>query len=346
MNNKWLLGIVCCLVCLFAACDDDKNETDLPINGTYSSSSQYAPKVLELYYSEALLGGKYVYLYTEDEKTATITLVDVIPGEKETVLTGVGLTAQSDGTYAFSGQDTDSGRSLTFSGTVEEKRMILNVEVTLPQHALLGTWDLTNDPLLLKWESSVAFRVSMGGITVSMYPDLLVPMLTGPLAPLINSALQCVTFGADGNIVAMYAKSGQWLPSPTNMVRYYMDGEYIRVFLDLEMILEMILLDTRSEQEEDNALWDMIVSIQKLFTEGIPMRYRTGANGTAEVFIEQDVLEPFMDETILSLLSGLIGGDSDEDNILLSMLPDILEQLPAVFRGTSVFEAGLNLTQE
>lgn len=53
-----------------------------------------------------------------------------------------------------------------------------------------------------------------------------------------------------------------------------------------------------------------------------------------------------MDETLLSLLSGLIGGDDDDDNILLSMLPDILEQLPAVFRGTSVFEVGLNLTKE
>ncbi|MCD8031989.1 MAG: DUF4925 domain-containing protein [Bacteroides sp.] len=346
MNHKLLLGITCCLVCLFAACDNDKNEADLPINGTYSSSSEYAPKVLELYYSEALLGGKYVYLHTEDEKTATITLFDVIPGEKETVLTGVGLTAQGDSTYAFSGQDTDSGRSLTFSGTVEEKKMVLNVDATLPQHALLGTWDLTGDPLVLRWESSVAFRVSLAGISISMYPDLLVPMLTEPLAPLITSALQRVTFGADGNIIATYARGGQWLPSPTNMVRYYMDGEHIRVFLDLEKILQMILLDTRSEPEEENTLWDVIVSIQKLFTEGIPMGYRTGANGTAEIFIEQDVLEPFMDETILSLLSGLIGGDGDDDNILLSMLPDILEQLPAVFRGTSVFEAGLKLTQE
>lgn len=286
MNNKWLLGITCCLVCLFAACDDDKNEADLPINGTYSSSSEYAPKVLELYYSEALLRGKYVYLHTEDEKTATITLVDVIPGEKETVLTGVGLTAQSDGTYAFSGQDTDSGRSLTFSGTVEEKKMVLNVEVTLPQHELLGSWGLTPDPLIINWESSVAFRVSLSGVSVLMYPSDLTSILSSQLAPLIHSALQRVTFGADGNIVAMYAKSGQWLPSPTNMVRYYMDGEHIRVFLDLEMILEMILLDTRSEQEEDNTLWDMIVSVQKLFTEGIPMGYRTGANDTAEVFIE------------------------------------------------------------
>ncbi|MCD8080450.1 MAG: DUF4925 domain-containing protein [Bacteroides sp.] len=346
MNHKLLLGITCCLVCLFAACDDNKNEADLPINGTYSSSSEYAPKVLELYYSEALLGGKYVYLHTEDEKTATITLVDVIPGEKETVLTGVGLTAQGDGTYAFSGQYTDSGRSLTYSGTVEEKKMVLNVDVTLPQHALLGTWGLTGDPLIINWESSVAFRVNLSGIGVVMYPSQLTSILSGQLAPLVTSALQSVTFGADGNIVATYAKGGQWLSSPTNMVRYHMDGEHIRVFPDLEKILQMILLDTRSEQQEDKTLWDVIVSVQKLFTEGIPVGYRTGANGTAEVFIEQEVLEPFMDETILSLLSGLIGSDGDDDNILLSILPDLLEQLPAVFRGTSVFEAGLKLTQE
>lgn len=88
--------------------------------GTYSESS------LVLTYGDTELTGKEVVFDGTDGSNVSILLVDVIPGEQETVLTGIQLDKNG-----FSGTSTTTNATVQYTGSRADKVLILNLEVTM-----------------------------------------------------------------------------------------------------------------------------------------------------------------------------------------------------------------------
>ena len=78
------------------------------------------PATLDLTYSGEKLVGKTVDFKTDDSEKGTITLNDIIPGEKTTPIQ-IDLCEQGD-SYTFSGKNiTMKGATVTYSGTLTPK---------------------------------------------------------------------------------------------------------------------------------------------------------------------------------------------------------------------------------
>lgn len=115
---------------VFFACSDSDDE---PLFQPQDLSKTYAAGTsLYLTYSGTPVVGKSVSFQTDDSRTATLTLNDVIPGEAQTVISGVVLT-ESDGKYVFSSRTTRSaGAAVEYSGSIADTVLNLNLEVTMP----------------------------------------------------------------------------------------------------------------------------------------------------------------------------------------------------------------------
>ena len=81
------------------------------------------PYTLDLTYSGEKLVGKTVSFKTGDSETGTLTLNDVIPGEKETPISHIQLYENEEkGYYTFSGTNiTMGGATVKYSGSITPK---------------------------------------------------------------------------------------------------------------------------------------------------------------------------------------------------------------------------------
>lgn len=117
---------------LWTACSDEDDPLFKPeeLNKEYGSSKTAA---LTLTYGNAPLTGKKVTFNTENSKTATITLTDVIPGEEQTTINNI-LLKEEKGKYVFSGQTTGvraAGTTIDYDGSIADTVLNLNLNVTL-----------------------------------------------------------------------------------------------------------------------------------------------------------------------------------------------------------------------
>lgn len=129
---------------MFSACSDD-NQPMIPaekINGTYDGSSETS--VLALTYGgEPLVGGN-VSFNTADNKTASLTLKNVIPGTSEVTIDNVQLIETADA-YTFSGSSTftrAASGTIEYSGSIKEGQLELNINVTMATNAHSGKYAL------------------------------------------------------------------------------------------------------------------------------------------------------------------------------------------------------------
>lgn len=130
---------------MFNACSDDNDQPLIPaekINGTYDGSSETSTLALT-YGGEPLIGGN-VSFQTTDNKTASLTLKNVIPGTPEVTIDNVQLIGTTDA-YTFSGTSaftrTASG-TIEYSGTIKEAQLELNINVTMASSAHSGKYAL------------------------------------------------------------------------------------------------------------------------------------------------------------------------------------------------------------
>ncbi|MEG0010980.1 MAG: DUF4925 domain-containing protein [Muribaculaceae bacterium] len=98
------------------------------LSGVYSSGS--LTNRLEMSLNEVAIVDKEVKFQTSDNKTATITLNNVIPNKPTTVISGVVLTSPAEKTHlVFSGSQTLSPtRELTYSGSITMGLLILDLK--------------------------------------------------------------------------------------------------------------------------------------------------------------------------------------------------------------------------
>ena len=103
MKTLRKLFYVACTTFFLTSCEETYNDKLFwPGELSQEYGSYIKPSTLDLTYSGEKLIGKTVSFQTEDSKKGTLTLNDIIPGEKETSFR-INLSEQEDN-YTFSGE--------------------------------------------------------------------------------------------------------------------------------------------------------------------------------------------------------------------------------------------------
>ncbi len=356
--------------------EDDDEEEVIQVNASYGGDSG---NTLKLTYSGVELLGKEIKFYTSTKKTATLTLNYVIPGEATTELTGVTLTTtppkeddnEEDEEYAseheyeyfFQGTEkTSAGWNITYTGHVfadgDTRELIFDVEVTMQENILQGTWILSEkDPLFFDWQSdgeTIIAEVeyaSMPGSGMSQTTETFSSLLAqmGSQALLASRVLREVTFHTDGNITATYTKAGSTteLDSPLNLVHYYLpnssNDNKIAILLNVDAIAALVMSHSSTRLSVQDIL-ALVGSFQSLLQDGIPLECEF-VGDDLQLYIGQDVAESILtDPDMVSLL--------DEKKFELDVMGNVVNvtvygnELPALFEETTVFKLGLSMVQQ
>ena len=134
MRNLRKLSYVACAVFFFTSCEETYNDKLFwPGEISQEYGSYIKPYTLDLTYSGEKLIGKTVSFKTEDSETGTLTLNNIIPGEKETPISRIQLYEnEKKGYYTFSGTNiTMGGATVKYEGIITPKNMQLSLNVTM-----------------------------------------------------------------------------------------------------------------------------------------------------------------------------------------------------------------------
>lgn len=142
MKNKLIYVMMLALAAInFTACSDDNNPMIAPEELNKGFGTTDGTKFSTTYSGEPLTG-KTADFHTDDSQTATITLTDIIPGEAQTVISGIQLTEAKD-EYTFSGSTVNTlGATIAYTGSVNSSELKLDLNVTMPQSAWMKTYAL------------------------------------------------------------------------------------------------------------------------------------------------------------------------------------------------------------
>ena len=226
MRTLKKLLYVACTASLLTSCEETYNDKLFwpgELNQEYGSYIK--PATLDLTYSGEKLVGKTVDFKTDDSEKGTITLNDIIPGEKTTPIQ-IDLCEQGD-SYTFSGKNiTMKGATVTYSGTLTPKTMKLDLNVTMPQNQWIKTYQMSE---LTRGRGKDVIRNQTTGeyewgesdnqiLTAALYTDMDLEMvkdagslyatvsviIKGMGGYLLPQLLKSVTLESDGNITAEY----------------------------------------------------------------------------------------------------------------------------------------------
>ena len=226
MKTLRKLLLVACAAFFFTSCEETYNDKLFwPGELSQEYGSYIKPSTLDLTYSGEKLIGKSVSFITEDSKKGTLTLNDVIPGEKETSFR-VDLLEKEDN-YTFSGETVSAaGATVTYTGAITPKTMKLDLNVTMPQSQWMNSYLLSE---LTHGRGKDVVRNQETGqyewgeadnqlLTAALYTDMDLEMvkdagslyatvstlIKGMGGYLLPQLLRNVNLESDGNITAEY----------------------------------------------------------------------------------------------------------------------------------------------
>ena len=226
MKTLRKLFYVACAAFFFTSCEETyNNKLFWPGELSQEYGSYIKPSTLDLTYSGEKLIGKSVSFITEDSKKGTLTLNDVIPGEKETSFR-VELLEKEDN-YTFSGETVSAaGATVTYTGAITPKTMKLDLNVTMPQSQWMNSYLLSE---LTRGRGKDVVRNQETGqyewgeadnqlLTAALYTDMDLEMvkdagslyatvstlIKGMGGYLLPQLLRNINLESDGNITAEY----------------------------------------------------------------------------------------------------------------------------------------------
>ena len=226
MKTLRKLFYVACTTFFLASCEETYNDKLFwPGELSQEYGSYIKPSTLDLTYSGEKLIGKTVNFQTEDSKKGTLTLNDIIPGEKETSFR-INLSEQEDN-YTFSGETVScAGATVKYAGSITPKTMKLDLNVTMPQNQWIKTYQMSE---LTRGRGKDVIRNQTTGeyewgesdnqiLTAALYTDMDLEMvkdagslyatvsviIKGMGGYLLPQLLKSVTLESDGNITAEY----------------------------------------------------------------------------------------------------------------------------------------------
>lgn len=226
MKTLRKLLLVACAAFFFTSCEETYNDKLFwPGELSQEYGSYIKPSTLDLTYSGEKLIGKSVSFITEDSKKGTLTLNDIIPGEKETSFR-IDLLEKEDN-YTFSGETVSAaGATVTYTGSITPKAMKLDLNVTMPQNQWMNSYLLSE---LTRSRGKDVVRNQETGqykwgeadnqiLTAALYTDMDLEMvkdagslyatistlIKGMGGYLLPQLLRNVNLESDGNITAEY----------------------------------------------------------------------------------------------------------------------------------------------
>lgn len=383
-KNLLFVFTMMCALSFFTACSDDDGKTDVPV--LLKGETAYSGEKLQLNYGDAAMQGKEVTFTTTDGKTASLTmkgLLDlssllpskssevislapgVIPGEASTVISNIVLTQDGE-KYTFEGKDSNDSREIAYSGEADSTSLKLSLTVKFPTNELVGTWNLTKydneeytqEPVYYVWEADSVFSLFGGSMKLPagsvLAMGLRMPMGALCAEEMLNAVLKDVTFKEDGNIVASYSEgknmqSPQWVSSPMNMAQYTVNGNTVRVFLNIDMVLANLKTKAGIADLPAGVLEGIMVNIVPMLSQGIPLKYNL-ESGKLAVYADTELLKTLMgtflpllqDENMMNMIMESVKNNPDFATFA-PMLEGMLQQLPVVLDSTTKIELGLNL---
>ena len=226
MKTLRKLFYVACTTFFLTSCEETYNDKLFwPGELSQEYGSYIKPSTLDLTYSGEKLIGKTVSFQTEDSKKGTLTLNDIIPGEKETSFR-INLSEQEDN-YTFSGETVSgAGATVKYAGSITPKTMKLDLNVTMPQNQWIKTYQMSEltrgrgkDVIRNQTTDEYEWGESDNQIlTAALYTDMDLEMvkeagslyatvsviIKGMGGYLLPQLLKSVTLESDGNITAEY----------------------------------------------------------------------------------------------------------------------------------------------
>lgn len=226
MKTLRKLFYVACTTFFLTSCEETYNDKLFwPGELSQEYGPYIKPSTLDLTYSGEKLIGKTVSFQTEDSKKGTLTLNDIIPGEKETSFR-INLSEQEDN-YTFSGETVSgAGATVKYAGSITPKTMKLDLNVTMPQNQWMKTYQMSE---LTRGRGKDVIRNQTTGeyewgesdnqiLTAALYTDMDLEMvkeagslyatvsviIKGMGGYLLPQLLKSVTLESDGNITAEY----------------------------------------------------------------------------------------------------------------------------------------------
>ena len=226
MKTLRKLFYVACTMFFLASCEETYNDKLFwPGELSQEYGSYIKPSTLDLTYSGEKLIGKTVNFQTEDSEKGTLTLNDIVPGEKE-ISIRVDLFEKKDN-YTFSGETVSgAGTTVKYAGSITPKTMKLDLNVTMPQNQWIKTYQMSE---LTRGRGKDVVRNQTTGeyewgesdnqiLTAALYTDMDLEMvkdagslyatvsviIKGMGGYLLPQLLKSVTLESDGNITAEY----------------------------------------------------------------------------------------------------------------------------------------------
>lgn len=387
-KNLFFLFALICSVSLFTACsDDDDNKGGVAVekvNGTYEANS------LELTYSGAPLTGKRAIFHSADGQNATITLSgaalslfrsdlglnnpSVIPGEASTTL-NVSLKPSGE-SYTFDGIDAANGRTINYTGSVQDGKLNLNLNVAFSANELTGKWDLQapgweNNPISLDWNTSKKFEIKVFGIPAQKTPGEILTLFSAvSLIPsgdeklniheAMGRLLQNVSFLGDGNIVASYSDkenmaSPVWKESPLNMAHYTVKDEKLVVYLNADALLDLIMKPANKAFNPSSILellLPKLLELTPMLSQGVALNYEVTEDGNLTVSLEKDLvmglveaLYPLFENPEFISYVKTAAASQPDFVAYVDMVGDILDQFVSVVSTTTDMKLGLKFSK-
>lgn len=298
------LWLVICLVTTFTACNDDGYDGPSPheVNAIYSNLLAMGEEpTLALTYNGEDMIGKNIYFKMTDTHTGLLSLERIIPGEEETKVDGIALSATDQG-YSFSGSATGTtGTTFQYNGKVGKGKLEVALEnVKIPANSLSkeGRWT----PAALNTPKDMT---SLTGMVLSIvaYPVL---------QTVVNTTLSQITFEPDGNIIARYAglpegagfsdlMSGkvqprpeeEWRDSPKNLVTYCVKSDtLLYIYPHIDGIIRQVQSGTgRAASQPVLSILQLYTKLNSWATQGIKLVIRNASDGgqtSGDILVQLD----------------------------------------------------------
>lgn len=309
MKKRPLFYFTCIVAILGASFITSCNDDDYPGAAPDEITAQYGNKLadgeranLTLTYSGEELIGKSVNLETSDSRTATLTLLNVLPHEAKTPLS-ITLTPDNNGSYSFNGNGQSAlGTAFNYTGIVQKGNLTLAIkDVQIPANPLTTTGKMSlvasgnaetdssykvkpDDRWATTWKTAHASGTGSLSIEIGEDASMDIGSLVGGLAGnFFKTVLNEVKFGADGNITADYAAipdtldiiqdllggkgilnrpASDWKASPVNLASYYVVDD---TTLYVVPNVDMIIRQIRSNQTSTRSILDLIGSLGDVY---------------------------------------------------------------------------------
>lgn len=219
MRNLRKLSYVACAVFFFTSCEETYNDKLFwPGEISQEYGSYIKPYTLDLTYSGEKLIGKTVSFKTEDSETGTLTLNNIIPGEKETPISRIQLYEnEKKGYYTFSGTNiTMGGATVKYEGIITPKNMQLSLNVTMAYaNSIANTYTFpayshtTDGKSIIRNSGASYVNITTKAGGESLQPVILQiqQMATNILDVIFPYVLKDITFEKNGIVTASYTTS-------------------------------------------------------------------------------------------------------------------------------------------